>query len=218
VDLLTYAIGDVHGRHDLLLPALDWVERHARGGPAKIVLLGDYIDRGPSSREVVETLIRGPAQPNLSFTCLMGNHEAMLLASLDDPSWRWNWLANGGDITLKSYGGKIPEEHIGWMRSLPLRVEDEHRHFVHAGFNPYLELDAQTPDDLLWIREPFVSGDFDFGKHVVHGHTPQANGPDLRRHRSNLDVGAFWTGRLCVAVFDPACAGGPVETVLIQAR
>ncbi len=212
----TYAIGDVHGRHDLLVLALEWIERHSGDQAAKIVLLGDYIDRGPSSRAVIETLMRGPSDPHDSFTCLVGNHEAMLLASLDDAGWRWDWLANGGDTTLSSYGNDIPESHISWMRALPLRIEDEHRYFVHAGLNPFLDLDAQTPDDLLWIREPFLSADFDFGKHVVHGHTPEMHGPDLRPFRSNLDVGAFWTGRLCIGVFDPSRPGGPVETVLVE--
>lgn len=213
---LTYAIGDVHGRHDLLVGALEWIDRHSGGEAVNIVLLGDYIDRGPASRDVIETLIHAQSQAHHRFTCLMGNHEAMLLASLDNPLARLNWLDNGGDSTLESYGDGIPGAHLEWMRSLPLRSEDQHHYFVHAGFNPSRSIDAQTPHDMLWIREPFLSVDFDFGKHVVHGHTPQRGALDLRRHRSNLDAGAFWTGRLCVGVFDPARAGGPVETTLIQ--
>jgi len=215
---LTYAIGDIHGRHDLLLAALDAIEEHGGGrGGAPIVFLGDYIDRGPQSREVVETLMRGPRRPDDTFICLIGNHEAMFLDGLRDENARWNWLVNGGTATLASYGGPVSIEHLRWFATLPVSHEDEHRFFVHAGARPGRPLSEQSRQDLIWIREPFLSADHDFGKHVVHGHTPVADGPELRPYRSNLDVGAVWTGRLCVAVFDAEVPGRPVETMLVTA-
>ena len=110
---LTYAVGDIHGRHDLLIAAPAWIAQQAeRRGGSKIIFLGDYIDRGAASREVIETLIQRPSRQADTFTCLMGNHEAMLLDGLDDPNAYRHWLRNGGDSTLRSYGGKLPREHI----------------------------------------------------------------------------------------------------------
>ena len=213
---LTYAVGDIHGRHDLLIAALTWIAQHAEGrGGSNVIFLGDYIDRGSASREVIEALIQGPSRQADTFTCLVGNHEAMLLDGLHDPNAYRHWLRNGGDSTLRSYGGELPQKHIRWMEALPLIDEDDHRYFVHAGLRPYRPIAEQTRHDLLWIREPFLSADYDFGKHVVHGHTPEENGPDLRPNRSNLDVGAVWTGRLCIGVFDPKTPGGPVEIGLV---
>lgn len=216
---LTYAIGDLHGRYDLLTAVLEWIERHSGSrGSAQVIFLGDYIDRGPNSRSVIERLMRGPSRAADAYVCLMGNHEEMLLHALqgsDDAIE--HWLRNGGEATLQSYGRAVDRDHLAWIEARPLHHEDRHRFFVHAGANPRRPLAQQTAFDMLWIREPFLSTSHDFGKHVVHGHTIATGGPELGRFRSNLDVGAYRTGRLCVAVFDPALPGGPVETAIVTA-
>lgn len=205
-----YAIGDVHGRFDLLTRALDEIG-DLEAQDAKLVLLGDYVDRGPQSGEVVDELIRRAASGRV--VCLRGNHEEMLLRGLQDPGAAISWLINGGDATLESYGGEAPTAHVAWLRSLPVSYESEHQFFVHAGVRPGVPLDAQRPDEMVWIRSRFLDSDADFGKHVVHGHTP-AEAPELRRNRTNLDTGAFQTGTLSVGVFERP--GGPTEIWAVQ--
>jgi serine/threonine protein phosphatase 1 len=205
-----YAIGDVHGRFDLLSRALDEIG-DLEAQDARLVMLGDYVDRGPQSREVVDELMRRSADERV--VCLRGNHEEMMLSGLEDPAAALQWLFNGGEATLASYGGKPPPEHLAWLRSLPVAYETEHQFFVHAGVRPGLPLDAQKREEMLWIRKPFLDSDEDFGKHVVHGHTP-ARAPELRANRSNLDTGAFHTGTLTVAVFDGP--GGPAEVWAVR--
>jgi serine/threonine protein phosphatase 1 len=201
-----YAIGDVHGRFDLLSRALDEIG-DLEAQDARLVMLGDYVDRGPESREVVDELMRRSSDARV--VCLRGNHEDMMLSGLEDPGAAVQWLLNGGEATLASYGGQAPpEEHLAWLSALPVAYETEHQFFVHAGVRPGVSLDAQKPEEMLWIRRPFLDSDADFGKHVVHGHTP-AGEPELRANRSNLDTGAFHTGTLTVGVFDGP--GGPAE-------
>ena len=215
----TYAIGDLHGRCDLLAAALAWVERHS--GPrasAHVVFLGDYVDRGPDSRGIIERLARGPLRAGDAYTCLMGNHEEMLVKAHEGSDDAIElWLLNGGEATLRSYGNGVDRDHLAWIRARPLCHEDEHRFFVHAGARPTRPLNRQTAFDRLWIREPFLDVEHDFGRHVVHGHTVVEAGPELRRFRSNLDIGAYRTGRLCIAVFDPVVPGGPIETAIVTA-
>lgn len=206
-----YAIGDVHGRFDLLTRALEAIG-DLEAQDAKLVLLGDYVDRGPQSREVVDELIRRSASDRV--VCLRGNHEEMMLRGLEDRGARLQWLLNGGDATLESYGAGVPPEHRAWLRSLPVAYESEHQVFVHAGLRPGVARDDQRPREMLWIRSLFLDSDADFGKHVVHGHTP-AEAPELKRNRTNLDTGAFQTGTLSVGVFDGA--GGPVEVWAVRA-
>jgi len=213
---LTFAVGDIHGRYDLLVAALDWIAERASGSTGTIVLVGDYVDRGPQSRQVVERLMTG-GERRLRFVCLKGNHEDMLVHAVRQPFTQHHWLANGGSATLASYDGNIPEEHVRWMTSLQLSYEDEHRLFVHAGLNPRHPIGQQTEHDMLWIREPFLLANHDFGKHIVHGHTPNMAGPEILPFRTNLDVGAFRSGRLCIAVFDPMQPGGPVNTEIVTA-
>jgi len=200
-----YAIGDVHGRFDLLTRALDEIG-DLEAQDARLVMLGDYVDRGPQSREVVDELMRRSLHERV--VCLRGNHEEMMLNSLEDPGAEIQWLLNGGAATLASYGGTVPPEHLAWLRGLPIAYATEHQFFVHAGVRPGVPLDAQKPEEMLWIRRLFLDSDEDFGKHVVHGHTP-ARQPELRANRSNLDTGAFQTGTLTVGVFDGP--GGPTE-------
>lgn len=220
-----YAVGDVHGRSDLLRAALGAVEAHSGDDPATVILLGDYIDRGPDSRGVIERAMAGPRRAGDTLLALTGNHEDMLLGAVAGVRGALaNWLWNGGEETLASYGARsradlsvIPEAHLDWCRELPITIRTEHRLYVHAGVNPARGIDDQRREDLLWIREPFLSSRRDFGLHVVHGHTP-TSAVVLRPNRTGLDVGAYYSGTLAVGVFDPAAPGGPVEVLLVTSR
>ena len=218
--MTTYAIADLHGRLDLLDRAL--AEIGARGG-GEVVFTGDYIDRGPESRGVIERLIAGPP-PGQNWTLLSGNHEAFLASlfgSTRDEEAICDWLAVGGRETMISYGwsgegtaplGLIPPLHRAFLIRLPRFARDRHRIYVHAGLDPTLALDQQSDRRLLWqIYRDGVDLGYD-GLHVVHGHEQRPDGPILLQHRTNLDVHAWNTGRLCVGVFDHEIPGGPVET------
>lgn len=203
---LTYAIGDVHGHLDKVRAVLELCRRHANGNDHKIVFVGDYVDRGPDSRGVVE-LLMGLQQnwPN-QVHCLRGNHELEMIraaAGADESPWR----AAGGDQTLMSYGircaTELPRSHVEWLDSLPLCHDDGLRYFAHAGINPEKSLLEQHEDDLLWIREPFLSDSREYGRLIVHGHTPVHDRmADLRSNRLNLDSGAGYGGPLSAAAFD----------------
>jgi serine/threonine protein phosphatase 1 len=203
--MLTYAIGDVHGCLDKLQRILVRCRDHGGDRPRRLVFVGDYVDRGPDSRGVIETLL-ALQQQEAEMVCLRGNHEAMMLeafATGDEDLW----LLNGGGSTLGSYGIRqaldLPGEHMDWVTRLPLSFDDGWRLFVHAGLNPHAPLDRQTEEDVLWIREPFLSSRRDFGRLVVHGHTPLRTGvPDLRANRLNLDTAAVFGGPLTAAVFE----------------
>lgn len=203
--LITYAIGDVHGCLDRLTALVDLCMRHCGGRPMRLVFLGDYIDRGPDSRGVIDRLRSLQNDMPGTVVCLRGNHEALLLEAIetDDDGL---WLLNGAAQTLKSYGvtemAALPRDHVDWIAALPLFFDDGRRFFVHAGVNPAVALDRQDERDLLWIREPFLSSDRDYGRLIVHGHTPlQTARPDLHRNRLNLDTAAVYGGRLTAAAF-----------------
>jgi serine/threonine protein phosphatase 1 len=202
----TYTFGDVHGCLDQLQRLVDLCERDAGPERSKFIMLGDYIDRGPDSRGVIDFLINLQKWSPDEVICLRGNHEDLLLAALENEDAELSWLSNGADATLHSYRASrardLPTQHIDWIRSLPLFHDDGQRFFVHAGVHPERPLDQQRSRDLLWIREPFLSSDKDFGKLVVHGHTPLKNGiPDQRPNRLNLDTGAVYGRALTSAVF-----------------
>ncbi len=219
-----YAIGDVHGRLDLLtrLHALIAADAADAGARRKVVVyLGDYVDRGPDSRGVIETLMTRPL-PGFEHVHLMGNHEDYLLRFLDDATIGPHWCTYGGRETLASYGIRppssflhsgefeaarralaetIPPAHIGFMRELKLMHAEGGYVFVHAGVRPGVALAAQRPDDLLWIRGEFLACADDFGACVVHGHTI-VEAPEQRPNRIGIDTGAFATGRLTALVLD----------------
>jgi serine/threonine protein phosphatase 1 len=221
-DLRIYAVGDIHGRFDLLEEVARLIRRDLEAArPARTIeiFLGDYIDRGPQSRAVVEWMIETPPLTDERI-CLLGNHEDMLLKSLDDPNWMSNWLYNGAPETLVSYhvatrgiGGSgladlqqgfraaLPSSHLEFFAGLRRMFLLEPYIFVHAGIRPDRALDEQDPDDLIWIREPFLNSDADFGFIVVHGHTP-ARRPEVRENRINIDTGAVFNGRLTCVVLE----------------
>lgn len=210
----TYVIADLHGRYDLLLDAYSAIAADADGAPSTIIHLGDYVDRGPESRQIVERLMLDPGLPDgWRRICLKGNHEDMMVETMTaplDPNW---WVGNGGGATLASYGGVVPNSHLEWMAGLPHFHEDAHRVYVHAGVDPTKPLSDQTEAMLLWYRyQP--GANIGFGeKHVVHGHTPNPSGPELFERRTNLDTYAWKTGKLFVGVFDDHKPGGPVRLI-----
>lgn len=211
----TYAIADLHGRYDLLEAALERIEASPSGGT--IVFLGDYVDRGPQSREVIERLLAGPTQPGWKWVCLKGNHEDMMVGAIRgeyEESW---WLGNGGSHTLASYDDcMVPAEHVDWMDGLPRCYADGMRVFVHAGLDETIPFDEQTEQTMLWSRVP---RDRDYTcrlGYVVHGHTPFEDGPVILNGRANLDTGAVWTGRLSIAVFDDDIPGKPIELLTVR--
>lgn len=203
--MMTFAIGDVHGCMDRLVRLVSHCLHHGGDRPSRFVFVGDYIDRGPNSRAVVEFLMALQRQRAPELVALRGNHEAMMLDAVrsgDDALW----LINGAAETLASYGiadyADLPADHVEWVASLPLCFDDGRRYFVHAGVNPALPLDRQSEHDQLWIREPFLSDARDYGRLVVHGHTPLRSGsPDQRANRLNIDTAAVFGGPLTAAIF-----------------
>jgi serine/threonine protein phosphatase 1 len=223
-----YAIGDIHGRADLLreMHRLVAMDAHATGaGLRKIaVYLGDYVDRGLQSREVVDILLDEPL-PGFESVHLRGNHDHELLAFLEDPLVSAAWLRYGGDATIYSYGVRLPTEvpaderlimlrdrlraalpprHYAFFSSLPLTYEIGDYLFVHAGIDPGKPLDRQTATDLLWIRDAFLEAEEDFGKIVVHGHSV-TEAPEVRDNRIGIDTGACYTNALCCLVLQGDC-------------
>ena len=212
----TYAIPDLHGRIDLLEAALTKIFEHSRGAVSTIVTLGDYVDRGPNSCEVIQRLMNW-RDDKVRLVSLKGNHEAMMwetcnrLAELD-----W-WIRNGGDQTLVSYGqdpGRapdpriVPHAHLEWIADLDLMHVDRHRVFVHAAVDPDIPLDKQSEQTLLWKRYPKQDGRGHGRRHVVHGHHADPAGPIVTISRTNLDALAWKTGRLVIGVFEDDRPGG----------
>lgn len=217
-----YAVGDVHGRADLLRSLFTRIDADLKAHPnvqSLQLFLGDYIDRGPNSRYVLDLLIARGRKHRTVY--LKGNHESYASRFLSDPSVLPEWRQMGGIPTLLSYGvtpsgqtGAQTEEEvaIAFRRALP----EAHRRFIeelavsftfgdfffaHAGVRPGVPLEHQSQQDLLWIRDDFLLHEGDFGKVVVHGHTP-ATEPDIRPNRINIDTGAYATGRLTCLVLE----------------
>lgn len=228
---LIYAVGDIHGRLDLLEAALLQIETHLDGRRGKLIFLGDYVDRGPESCGVIELLIKAR---EAGAVCLKGNHEEMMLRAFrGDQDDAVHWIFHGGDATLISYGAtgraddtlrRVPQAHLTWLESLPTSAADDHRVYVHAGLMPNVPIEQQDDEALLWIKEKFLRAGkraFKDVGHIVHGHTPywaskpNAEEPELLAHRTNLDTGAFLTGVLSVGVFDAALPGGPIKVLRI---
>lgn len=197
----TCVIGDIHGSHQLLVALLDLVLPLA----STVVFLGDYVDRGPQSREVVETIIALQRQKTHRIIPLMGNHDFLFSQYLRGGDFSV-FLQVGGLQTLASYGlhpassrqeieEKIPPEHRAFFCNLPLWWQDEHAIYVHAGLQPGRHLAQQTSQWCLWAREQFFHSDYDFGKPVVFGHTV-FDEPFLTENRLGIDTGAVYQGHL----------------------
>jgi len=240
---LIYAVGDVHGRLDLLKRLMgriaDDLPTAPRGTGAPVLLfVGDYIDRGAQSRGVIDMLIALRDSSGFDVRCLKGNHEATLLGFLEDSSTGPDWGLFGGGKTLKSYGvtpplganlvewdaardafaAALPTKHLDFYRSLPTHIAIGDYLFVHAGVRHGVELEAQSEQDLLWIREAFLRETRPFEKFVVHGHSP-TNQPYFGPHRICVDTGAYASGILTAARLKDAdrsfiCTGqaAPVPT------
>lgn len=217
-----YAVGDIHGCADLLDSLHARIAHDLIRAPVEyplIVYLGDYVDRGPDSCGVLERLCQ-PPPPGVARTLLKGNHEAMLLRFLADPETGGQWRRFGGMETLLSYrvdvqralarGGlaalgeafaqRFPPHHFRLLEELDISLTVGDYFFCHAGVRPGVPLDRQKEVDLLWARDMFLDSDEDFGKVVVHGHTP-AEQPERRWNRIGVDTGAYATQRLtCVAL------------------
>jgi serine/threonine protein phosphatase 1 len=213
------AIGDVHGRADLLLELDQLIETNRPGLP--VVFVGDYVDRGEQSREVLELLTSVAPDGDPPVTCLMGNHERMLLDFLDDPSQSARrWLKNGGLQTLASYGvapprgggddpaalealrdrlaEKMGAEVIDWLRARPLTWRSGDVWVIHAGADPSIPMDTQASRVLLWGHDSFLRAPRPDGQWVVHGHTV-VDTPCMTEGRIAVDTGAYATGRLTAA-------------------
>lgn len=214
--LRIYAVGDIHGRADLLAELLCRIDKDLQENPvdrALHVFLGDYIDRGANSADVVDLLIERAATREL--VCLKGNHELCLAEFLADPSVLTDWAQYGALPTLASYGvepvfnanpkeqeklaaelGKaLPKSHMEFFAELKPSLTFGDFFFVHAGVRPGIPLEKQVLEDLLWIREDFLLHERAFEKIIVHGHTPVREA-DIRPNRINIDTGAYATGRL----------------------
>jgi len=219
-----YAIGDIHGRADLLARLLELIaedNRQAKPAETVLVYVGDYIDRGPFSRETVD-IVRGPHPMVDRVVRLRGNHEEALLAFIEDFDQGRLWLDYGGMATLHSYGVRVPpglsaqERFAAMARQLDQILPAEHREFyeglplsetigdyffVHAGINPHLPIAEQDPFEMTMIRSPFIDWGRPLEKVVVHGHTisPEV---EFRSWRIGIDTGAFATGHLTCLVLE----------------
>lgn len=223
-----YAIGDIHGRVDLLDQMIAQIEHDKEVHPsprALCVFLGDYIDRGPWSRATVDRLIAHSHRHETIF--LSGNHEQVALQSLSEAATFIQWLRLGGLETLTSYGVPVeslagpslsrlsnqqvavlqhafyeamPQTHLKFFQNLKSSFTCGDFFFVHAGVNPNIDIERQNERDLFWIREEFLRFSGDFGKIVVHGHTPVREA-EIWPNRINIDTGAYATGCLtCLIV------------------
>lgn len=217
-----FAIGDIHGRADLLGRLARRIEADLLQGhydEAVTIFLGDYVDRGFDSRGVIERLSQKDFPTRI--VTLRGNHEDAMLRYLDDPAMLDQWAMFGGLMALHSYGvdageemrrggalavhaaflGRFPESHRRFLEDTELSAEYGDYFFCHAGVRPNAPLDKQDPGDLLWIRYEFLNYRGSFGKVVVHGHTPHAHVENLE-NRINLDTHAFKTGVLTAVVLE----------------
>ncbi|WCT74118.1 metallophosphoesterase family protein [Sphingomonas naphthae] len=231
--LRVYAIGDVHGRLDRLMAVEAAIAAHIAAHPpegdALVIFIGDYVDRGPDSRGVIEALA-GLRFAGLPARCLMGNHEDAMLQFLESAAIGPAWFEYGGMATLASYGVKpagpesvdrferlrqglvaiLPDSHRRFLGDLELSIELGDYLFVHAGVRPSRAIDQQQRDDLLTIREPFLSHDKRLALRVVHGHTV-TDRPVFRQNRIGIDTGAYATGMLtCLLIEGEAASILPV--------
>ncbi|MDZ4375235.1 MAG: metallophosphoesterase family protein [Phenylobacterium sp.] len=210
---LVYAVGDIHGHAEVLDDLLGQIVADMEASrpitTPLLVFLGDYVDRGSDSRGVIERVLKLTADRRVEVTALKGNHEDALLRFLDDPGYAASWIENWGETTLRAYGvdpwggaevreaflAAFPPAHRAFLDGLAVRHEVGDYLFVHAGVRPGVLLADQNERDLIWIRYDFLESDADFGKVVVHGHTPSPR-PQMRANRIGIDTGVYYTGVL----------------------
>ncbi|MDI1325527.1 MAG: metallophosphoesterase family protein [Brevundimonas sp.] len=217
--VVTWAVGDIHGRLDLLEPLVDSMIADRAASPSEhmvVIFLGDYIDRGPHSRRVIRYLCNLPEDLGIEWKFLKGNHEEAMLDFLRDPATGSTWCEYGGDATLASYGLRLPQmkhkpqawAHLSadldhklapveraFLEGLELSLAVGDYFFAHAGARPGIALSEQTERDLMWIRGSFLESEIEFEKVVVHGHTP-APAVQADRRRIGIDTKAYETGVL----------------------
>ena len=217
-----YCIGDIHGRADLLQQIHEKILSDSAGfnGEKTIVYLGDYVDRGEQSCQVIDLLVTDPL-PDFEAVYLQGNHEQIMLAFIEHPEATASWLSFGGREALNSYGiplAHIPGRHevLALAKRLDKALPDSHReflqtglnswqcgsyYFVHAGIRPGLALERQLPEDQLWIRDEFLNSKKDHGAIIVHGHsiTPE---PQFLPNRIGIDTGAYSSGVLTCLILE----------------
>jgi serine/threonine protein phosphatase 1 len=212
-----YAVGDIHGRLDLLDRMLGMIEKDAESAAGRVIIrvfVGDYVDRGPHSSAVITRLLQLQRQDS-DAVFLRGNHEQMMLEFLRTPSCYPRWRTLGAEETLQSYNvtppifedtraldetrqaliRAMPPTHLAFLNATQISYTNGDYLFVHAGIRPGVFLADQKPHDLMWIRDPFLSSRQTFEKFVVHGHSPTGK-PEIRRNRIGIDTRAFRTGRL----------------------
>lgn len=218
-DDLVYAIGDIHGRADLLDRLYRKIRAHsedAAPGRRIVVHLGDYVDRGPDSRGVIDRVM-APPLPGFAAVALLGNHEFLMRGFLQDPVvFGPGWMANGAAQTMASYGvapprrpddpaelarasdaldAALPAAHRQFLDTLALIHREGIFAFVHAGIRPGVALDRQEPDDLIWIRDEFLRSPVNHGAIIVHGHSITLE-PEFQPNRIGIDTGAYRSGKL----------------------
>ncbi len=222
-----YAIGDVHGRSDLLANIIRQIQDDQSRLPENyrriVVYLGDYVDRGLDSRGVIDLILSDPL-PGFETVFLKGNHEDSMLRFLDDPETGHHWLSIGGKATVMSYdvrvprdlpsskwldhlwrglSNNLPDKHLDFLKNLRMSYICGDYIFVHAGLRPNQSIDSQSPEDVLWIRDEFLGSSAEWGKLVVHGHTPMER-PQVRNNRISIDTGAFASNTLTCLVLEGA--------------
>ena len=219
-DTRVYAVGDIHGRADLLIETIERIDNDRERRPighSVEVYLGDYVDRGPDAKAVIDLL--SVRLVNNRAICLRGNHEELMERFLRDPDHLNAWSQLGGLETLASYGvvpdpggnetnrdlhdrfcRVFPRTHLLFLQCLKPWLGCGDLLFVHAGIRPGIPVEQQQLNDLIWIRGEFLDSELDHGKLIVHGHTPVPH-PDVRANRINIDTGAVWSGTLtCIAI------------------
>lgn len=227
---VVWAIGDVHGRLDLLKPLVEAIMADAAASEAErkiVIFLGDYIDRGPESRGVIRYLVELANIAGIEWRFLKGNHEEAMLGFLDDPTTGPSWCEYGGDATLASYGLRLPQmkhkreawAHLSadlehkvtrterkFLEGLELSLSAGDYFFAHAGARPGVALEEQSTRDLMWIRNSFLDSDVEFEKIIVHGHTP-ADRVQVDHRRIGVDTKAYASDVLtAVRLEGPSCS------------
>ena len=196
----TFIVGDIHGCLDMLkslMQKITWNPEKDR-----LIFLGDFVDRGPDPRGVIDYVLEIKRQSSL-VDCLLGNHEKMFLDYLNEKGGKRVYFFNGGKTTLESYNllkesskpPHIPETHKAFLESLQPWIELDDYYIVHAGLRPGLSLSEQKVEDLIWIRDPFLLSENDFGKKVIFGHTPFSE-PLMMTNKIGLDTGAVYGNKL----------------------